>query len=105
MASFHARLVSRTLTDTKLPIQPLSAVMELFSLIGQPTVAQIEVQFDLDPQDVEWQQFKTMYEGATNKRNFLAIALNAMRLAEGGHFNMDDSTTFFDRLTSATSGV
>ena len=105
MASFHARLVSRTLTETKLPIQPLAAAIELYTLIGQPTVAQIEAEFDLDPSDPEWVQFKTMYEGATNKRNFLAIALNAMRLAEGGHFNMDDSNTFFSRLTSATSGV
>ena len=102
---FHARLVSRALTETKLPIQPLAAAIELYTLIGQPTVAQIEAEFDLDPSDPEWVQFKSMYSGATNKRNFLAIALSAMRLAEGGHFNMDDSATFFDRLTSSTSGV
>jgi len=103
--SFHARLVTRTLTEDRLPIQPLSAAIELYTLIGRPTVAQIEAEFDLDPSDAEWTQFKSMYAGATNKRLFLAIALNAMRLAEGGHFGMDDSNTFFSRLTSATSGV
>ncbi len=102
---FHARLVTRSLTEDRIRIQPFSAAIELYTLIGQPSVAAIEVEFDLDPSDPEWAQFKTMYGNATNKRLFLAIALNAMSLAEGGYFGMDDSATFFSRLTSATSGV
>jgi len=103
--SFHARLVGRTLTQDRIRINALVAAMELFSLIGHPSVAQIEAAFDLDPSDAEWAQFKQMYDRSTNKRRFLAIAANAMRLAEGGHFDMDDSTTFFNRLTNETSGV
>lgn len=103
--SFHSRLVNRTPTEGRLPIQPLSASIELYSLIGQPAVTAIETEFGLDPADAEWIQFKTLYAGATDKTLFLAIALNVMRLAEGGYFGMDDSTTFFSRLTSATSGV
>jgi hypothetical protein len=103
--SFHARLVGRTLTQDRIRINALAAAIELFSLIGHPSMAQIETAFDLDPSDAEWAQFKQMYDRSTNKRRFLAIAANAMRLAEGGHFGMDDSTTFFSRLTSATSGV
>jgi hypothetical protein len=103
--SFHARLVGSTPTQHRIHINALVAAMELFSLIGHPSVAQIEEGFDLDPSDAEWVQFKQMYDGATNKRRFLAIAANSMRLAEGAHFGMDDSTTFFSRLTSATSGA
>jgi hypothetical protein len=103
--SFHARLVGRTLTQDRVRINALAAAMELFSLIGEPSVAQIEAEFDLDDTDAEWAQFKQMYDVATNKRRFLAIAANAMRLAEGGHFGMDDSTTFFNRLTNEISGV
>lgn len=103
--SFHARLVGRTLTQDRIRINALAAAMELFSLIGEPSVAQIEAEFDLDASDAEWAQFKLLYESATNKRRFLAIAANAMRLAEGGHFDMDDSTTFFSRLTNEISGV
>ncbi len=105
MASFHARLVGSTPTQDRIRINPLAAAMELHSLIGEPSVAPIEAEFDLDPSDAEWVQFRQMYHGATNKRRFLAIAANSMRLAEGGHFDMDDSTTFFNKLTSATSGV
>jgi hypothetical protein len=103
--SFHARLVGSTPTQHRIHINALVAAMELFSLINEPSVAQIEAEFDLDVSDAEWAQFKLLYESATNKRRFLAIAANAMRLAEGPHFGMDDSTTFFSRLTSATSGV
>lgn len=104
MAEFHD-MICGTPDATKLPIHSFASALHMYQLISQPSVAQIEASFGIDAADTEWVQLKQMYGNATDKALFVSILKNALYLAERGDFGMDDSATFFDRLTSATSGV